>query len=311
MATRFGQTSFIHDDHKVQREFERLAQDNEAIAAAVEAVLPEDMTVDDANGNTGKTKDEITSEIKNNIWALTVEHNQRIVSRKTVQDLTIHDTGRSTEKYKLVTWWDIQEQSLTPDLGTIPEATRVLMKVFAGTSPEQFLSWLTGGLQHTMSVYEYFDYNNYIMKVKLVNDEQAPDAWKYYGTNESGTKGWQSVSFPICIAVPFDKDDTVVTSNMIIPDGWYVTKVDVHVTTAFYKATTFNPTVKVDLSYFGGAINLIDTDVVNLKEDGLFTTNWYIENDSGTNTTVKVTVTPDGSTAGVGVAYVWCMRILS
>lgn len=240
MPTKFGQTGWIHEDEKVQREFERVAQNEETIAKAVESLLPEGMSIDDAAGNTGEDK---SGEIKTNIWALTTEHNDNIVGMpKVVQDLDFKDKAKRHPKYELGINWDLWATALEASLSTIPDAQKTNIAAFAYTNPKQFLEWFDLCLQPIMSIQGTPDYRDgyWNYTIKLVNDQYSPGPNKLYGTDGFGSKGWQPLPVPSSGVLVFTIDYLTLTPVVIvgsIPINSTVQSVSLVITSAFNNTT--------------------------------------------------------------------------
>lgn len=95
-------------------------------------------------------------------------------------------------------------------------------------------------------------------------------------------------------------DTSPKASTYTLPDGAYVTKARVIVTTAFNGTS---PTVSI--GYFGQAAKFMTTAQNDLDVVGVYTQEQYTQQNSGSAQAVGLTYTSGGSTAGAATALVW------
>lgn len=108
-----------------------------------------------------------------------------------------------------------------------------------------------------------------------------------------------------CIAVSYDYEDTTVDSTTTVPDGATVTRVVNRVTTPFSGGTS--PTLHIQINGSTPETVMATTDSMLDLASGphQFENQNCIDIDSDSTGVVRLTVTPDGSTAGAGKAYVF------
>jgi len=299
MPTGFGQTAFYHDDHATQREFERVFMFLGTTEQVLNALVPGGGGISSLIPGMGENSEiDITSdEIKMGIWALTTEHNGQIITARVVQDLDFRDTGKKHPKYEMGLIWKLTEASLRSDLATISTAKKTAIEALVYTSPKQFFEWFDYCLQPLMSIRGvpngnegYWNYG-----IKLVNDENIPGANKYYGTNNSGTKGYHSIPpRQRVIKVPFGYNNKTPSSSTYIPAGNIVNRVEVDIATAFDAAATF--------TISANSITIMNENFINFAREGLYLNQWHYDIAAQSQVSLSLTTT---ATAGQGTAYIW------
>lgn len=239
MAHPKARTGWQHDDHKVQREFERvgqfLANDDKVIRAIASAL--------------GSTPEDIIKEDPKDIalWALTIFiDGKHLNNKKVVQGVNyIGNKAKSSDPDIPLAYvpieWTGKNVPLNKNYRTIDEAERSDLEAWA-TIPLADLTSIDGPM--SVVVYQAREFlNKYGMKgatfkntVQLRNDEQFPNDNYYYGTDEYGDKGWHPLSNVAGrLEVDFDYSDLVAGDKVIgiIPKNKRVFKTSVLVTTAF------------------------------------------------------------------------------
>lgn len=239
MAHPKARTGWLHDDPKVQREFERvgqfLANDDKVIRAIASAL--------------GSTPEDIVKEDPKDIalWALTIFiDGKHLNKKKVVQGVNyIGNKAKSSDPdiplaYVPIEWIG-KNVPLHKDYRTIDDAERSDLEAWA-TIPLADLTSINGPM--SVVVYRAREFlNKYGMKgatfkntVQLRNDEQFPNDNYYYGTDEYGDKGWHPLSNVAGrLEVDFDYSDLNSGDIVIgdIPANKRVFKTSVLVETEF------------------------------------------------------------------------------
>lgn len=239
MAHPKARTGWLHDDPKVQREFERVGQflaNDDKVIRAIAGVL-------------GSTPEQILVEDPKDIalWALTIFIDGNHLNKKKVVQGVNYESFKAKASdpdlpimYVPIEWTG-ENTLLAKEYRTIDEAERSNLQAWA-TIPMADLTAIKGPMS-VVVFREVEQLKKYGMKgatwlntVQLVNDELAPNDNNYYGTDSDGDKGWHPLSNVAGrLEIDFDYSDLVSGNKVIgtIPADKRVIKTSVLVTTAF------------------------------------------------------------------------------
>lgn len=239
MAHPKARTGWLHDDPKVQREFERVGQflaNDDKVIRAIAGVL-------------GSTPEQILVEDPKDIalWALTIFIDGNHLNKKKVVQGVNYESFKAKASdpdlpimYVPIEWTG-ENTLLAKEYRTIDEAERSNLQAWA-TIPMADLTAIKGPMS-VVVFREVEQLKKYGMKgatwlntVQLVNDELAPNDNNYYGTDSDGDKGWHPLSnIAGRLEIDFDYSDLVSGNKVIgtIPADKRVIKTSVLVTTAF------------------------------------------------------------------------------